>query len=405
MVFDEAITVREGGGRRAHRDRTRRRKPDIAAVPRAAAGTRLRVPFNRPYVTGDGARLHPAGDRQRGSSPGTARSRAVRAVARGAQLRAAGVLLTHSCTAALEMAALLADVGPGDEVIMPSFTFVSTANAFVLRGATPVFVDIREDTLNLDERLVEAPSPRAPGRSCRCTTPASAARWTRSGAIARAARPAASSRTRRRRSTSTYRGRPLGSVRRARRRSASTRRRTSSAARAARCSSTTRGWSSAPRSCARRAPTGARSSAAQVDKYTWVDVGSSFLLSELAAAFLWAQLEAAERDHAPRGSRSGTRYHAAFAELEAERAACGGRSCPADCDAQRAHVLPAAARRPRADAADRAARASRAITAVFHYVPLHSSPAGRRFGRADGELRGDRSRQRRACCGCRSGSA
>src|SRR5882724_8693543 len=65
-------------------------------------------------------------------------------------------LLTHSCTAALEMAAILADVGPGDEVIMPSYTFVSTANAFVLRGATPVFVDIRPDTLNLDERLIEA---------------------------------------------------------------------------------------------------------------------------------------------------------------------------------------------------------------------------------------------------------
>ncbi|EJT85404.1 TDP-4-oxo-6-deoxy-D-glucose transaminase [Pseudomonas putida S11] len=65
-------------------------------------------------------------------------------------------LLAHSCTAALEMAAILADVGPGDEVIMPSFTFVSTANAFVLRGAVPVFVDIRPDSLNLDERLVEA---------------------------------------------------------------------------------------------------------------------------------------------------------------------------------------------------------------------------------------------------------
>ena len=84
------------------------------------------------------------------------------------------------------MAALLLDVGPGDEVIMPSFTFVSTANAFVLRGATPVFVDIRRDTLNLDEALVEdADHASAPARSCRCTTPASAARWTRSGEIAR----------------------------------------------------------------------------------------------------------------------------------------------------------------------------------------------------------------------------
>ena len=97
------------------------------------------------------------------------------------RIGASAVLLTHSCTAALEMAALLLDIGPGDEVIMPSFTFVSTANAFVLRGGVPVFVDIRPDTLNLDEAPGRGRrSRRGRGRSCRCTTPASAARWTRS---------------------------------------------------------------------------------------------------------------------------------------------------------------------------------------------------------------------------------
>jgi dTDP-4-amino-4,6-dideoxygalactose transaminase len=87
-------------------------------------------------------------------------------------------LLTHSCTAALEMAALLSGVGVGDEVIMPSFTFVSTANAFVLRGAVPVFVDVRADSLNVDERLVEQAITERPARLCRCTTPALRARWT-----------------------------------------------------------------------------------------------------------------------------------------------------------------------------------------------------------------------------------
>ncbi len=89
----------------------------------------------------------------------------------------AKVLLTPSCTASLEMAAILLDIQPGDEVIMPSFTFVSTANAFVLRGAKVVFVDLRPDTMNIDETKLKRRLPIKPARSCRCTTPASPARW------------------------------------------------------------------------------------------------------------------------------------------------------------------------------------------------------------------------------------
>ena len=88
-------------------------------------------------------------------------------------------LLTTSCTHALELAALLLDVGPGDEVVVPSFTFVSAANAFALRGARPVFADVRPDTLNLDERLLDDLVTSGRARSSRRTTPASAARWTR----------------------------------------------------------------------------------------------------------------------------------------------------------------------------------------------------------------------------------
>ena len=113
------------------------------------------IAFNKPHETGDELRYiteaiaaaHLSGD---GRFSRLAQEWLER------ETHAARALLTHSCTAALEMAALLAEVGPGDEVIMPSYTFVSTANAFVLRGAVPVFVDIREDTLNLDERLIEA---------------------------------------------------------------------------------------------------------------------------------------------------------------------------------------------------------------------------------------------------------
>ena len=115
----------------------------------------MKIPFNRPYMTGlEQARIERAHALGHLSGDG-AFTRECHAWLEG-RTGAAKALLTHSCTAALEMAALLLDLQPGDEVIMPSFTFVSTANAFVLRGAVPVFVDIRPDTLNLDERLVEA---------------------------------------------------------------------------------------------------------------------------------------------------------------------------------------------------------------------------------------------------------
>src|SRR5688572_21850630 len=113
------------------------------------------IPFNRPHLTGrELTHLQEAigQDRLAGNGPFTGRCQRWLE----AQLGSRRALLTHSCTGALEMAAILAEVGLGDEIVMPSFTFVSTANAFALRGATPVFVDIRPDTLNLDERLVEA---------------------------------------------------------------------------------------------------------------------------------------------------------------------------------------------------------------------------------------------------------
>jgi len=137
----------------------------------------MTIPFNKPYMTGKElwyisqahAKGHLAGD-------GGYTKLCNQWIEQRTGTHKA--MLTHSCTAGLEMAALLAEVQPGDEVIMPSYTFVSTANAFVLRGAVPVFVDVRADTLNLDEKLIEAAITPAQGPSCQCTTPASPARWT-----------------------------------------------------------------------------------------------------------------------------------------------------------------------------------------------------------------------------------
>jgi len=135
------------------------------------------IPFNRPHLTGKEldyiAEAHASGQL---SGNGVFTQRCQNRLAE--ILGTSKVLLTHSCTAALEMAALLADIGPGDEVIMPSFTFVSTANAFVLRGAIPVFVDIRPDTLNLDEAQIEKAITARTRRLCRCTMAAWAAPWT-----------------------------------------------------------------------------------------------------------------------------------------------------------------------------------------------------------------------------------
>src|SRR5690348_2051923 len=115
----------------------------------------MRVPFNRPYVAGkEFEYISQAIARGHLSGNGEFTRRCQRWIEE--RIGTAKALLTHSCTGALEMAAILADIRPGDEVIMPSFTFVSTANAFVLRGGVPVFVDIRPDTLNLDEKAIEA---------------------------------------------------------------------------------------------------------------------------------------------------------------------------------------------------------------------------------------------------------
>jgi dTDP-4-amino-4,6-dideoxygalactose transaminase len=291
-------------------------------------------------------------------------------------------LLTTSCTAALEMAAMLIEAGPGDEVIMPSYTFSSTANAFALRGATPVFVDIREDTLNLDEtRLAEAVTPATKavvpvhyaGVGCEMDRILEVAAAHELSVIEDAAQGI----------LSTRRGEALGGLGRL------------GALSFHQTKDVTCGEGGAllvndedlvERADILRDKGTNRKQffRGEVDKYTWTDLGSSYGLSDLNAAFLWVQLQAAERISAMR-HQVWDRYHRAFEQLEE-----GGRLrrpvIPADCR-HNAHIyyllLPDP---PARDALLRDLRAQN-IHAVFHYVPLHSSPAGRRLGRAQGDLR------------------
>ena len=290
------------------------------------------------------------------------------------------VLLTTSGTTALDMASLLCELQPGDEVILPSFTFSSTANAFVNYGAKLVFVDIRPDTMNIDETKIEAAitsRTRAivvmhyAGVACEMDTIMAIARKHRLLVIEDAAQAVMSS----------YKGRALGTIG------------------DFGCYSfhETKNYSmgeggailiNAPEYVERaeilreKGTDRARFFRGQVDKYTWVDLGDSFLPSELNAAYLWAQLEMADEINEDRLS-SWKSYYDAFTDLEKK----GLVTLPTVSEGcvHNAHMFYLKCR----DLEERtrliAFLKARDILAVFHYVPLHSAPAGLRFGRFSGE--------------------
>lgn len=340
----------------------------------------MNIPFNKPYMTGKElwniAQAHAAGHL---AGDGTFTKKCNAWLETRTSSRRA--LLTHSCTAALEMAAILAGLRPGDEVIMPSYTFVSTANAFVLHGAVPVFVDIRPDTLNIDETLIEAAitdKTRAivpvhyAGVACEMDTIMDIARRYGLLVIEDAAQGI----------MSTYHGRALGSIGHLGALSFHETKNLISGEGGALLVNDT---ALAERAEIIREKGTNRSQffRGHVDKYTWVDIGSSYLPSELIAAFLWAQMEEADSITARRLA-IWQRYHEAFAELEQ-----AGRvirpKIPAHCR-HNAHMyqllLPSLEKRTDFITTLKA----QGIGCVFHYVPLHSAPAGQRHGRAAGEL-------------------
>ena len=293
------------------------------------------------------------------------------------------VLLTPSCTASLEMAALLIDIQPGDEVIMPSYTFVSTANAFVLRGAKIVFVDVRPDTLNIDENLIEAAitdKTRAivpvhyAGVACEMDTIMALATQHRLFVIEDAAQGVMSS----------YKGRALGSIGHI---GCFSFHETKNYTAGGEGGATLINDASLVERAEIIREKGTNRSQffrGQVDKYTWRDRGSSYLMSDLQAAYLWAQLEAAERINQQR-LRLWQRYHDALQPLAAK-----GRitlpTIPVDCK-HNAHMFYLKLH----DQDDRQALINwmkeAEILTVFHYIPLHSSPAGERFSRFFGNDR------------------
>jgi dTDP-4-amino-4,6-dideoxygalactose transaminase len=332
------------------------------------------VPFNRPHLTGrEFEYIQEAVNAGQLAGDGQFTRLCQQHLER--QLGAPRVLLTHSCTGALEMAALLLDLQAGDEVIMPSFTFVSTANAFVLRGAVPVFIDIHPDTMNIDERLVEAaitPRTRAivvvhyAGVGCDMDAILSIARRHKLRVVEDAAQALGS----------TYRGRPLGSIG------------DIGAISFHETKNVISGEGGAlvinrPEFAERaeilweKGTNRSRFLRGQVDKYTWVDLGSSFLPGELTAAFLWAQLERAV-DITRERRALWQRYYDASQSLTT--LAVQLPHVPDD-RTHNAHMfymlLPHGV--GQADALAELNR--RHVNAVFHYIPLHSAPAGRRYGR------------------------
>jgi dTDP-4-amino-4,6-dideoxygalactose transaminase len=339
------------------------------------------IPFNSPFVVGNEYEyIREAVAARHLSGNGAFTKRCHAWLER--DIGCARALLTHSCTAALEMSALLLELQPGDEVIMPSFAFVSTANAFVLRGAVPVFVDIRADTQNIDERLIEAavtPRTRAvvalhyAGVACEMTPILDIAGRHNLAIVEDAAQGIRAS----------YRGRPLGSIGALGALSFHETKNVISGEGGALLVNDAR-FAERAEILWEKGTNRSQFFRGQVDKYTWMDVGSSFLPSELNAAFLQAQLEAAERTTAARQA-IWDQYYGAFADLEA--AGYVRRPIvPAHCG-HNAHIFYLLARD--LDARTELLRHLRdqGVDAVFHYVPLHSSPAGQRYGRAAGDLR------------------
>ena len=290
------------------------------------------------------------------------------------------VLLTTSGTTALDMASLLCELQPGDEVILPSFTFSSTANAFVNYGAKLVFVDIRPDTMNIDETKIEAAITdrtkaivvmHYAGVACEMDTIMAIARKHRLLVIEDAAQAVMSS----------YKGKALGTIGDFGCYSFHETKNYSMGEGGAILINTPE-YVERAEILREKGTDRARFFRGQVDKYTWVDLGDSFLPSELNAAYLWAQLEMADEINEDRLS-SWKSYYDAFADLK-KKGLVTLPAVPEGC-VHNAHMFYLKCRDLEERTALIAFLKARDILAVFHYVPLHSAPAGLRFGRFSGE--------------------
>ncbi len=291
------------------------------------------------------------------------------------------ILLTTSCTSALEMMAMLLDIEAGDEIIMPSYTFVSTANAFVLRGAVPVFVDIRPDTLNIDEKIVEkaiTPRTRAivavhyAGVGCEMDALQKICKKHNLYLIEDAAQGFASE----------YKGLPLGTIGSLGTYSFHETKNIISGEGGALIINDQK-FIERAEIIREKGTNRARFFRGQVDKYMWVDKGSSYLASDMIAAFLYAQLENASNITEKR-LEIWNKYHHFFEKYEARKIL--RRPIIPDTCKYNAHMYYILFN----DLMERTEfidyLKSKDINTVFHYIPLHSSPAGKKYGRAFGDL-------------------
>jgi dTDP-4-amino-4,6-dideoxygalactose transaminase len=339
-----------------------------------------RIPFNKPFIAGNEmAYMAQAVANGQLAGDGAFTKRCHEWLEKNLACRMA--LLAHSGTAALEMAAILADIQPGDEVILPSFTFVSTANAFVLRGGVPVFVDIRPDTLNLDETRIEGaitPKTKAivpvhyAGVPCEMDAIVDIARRHGAWVIEDAAQAL----------LATYRGKALGTIGDAGCISFHETKNIISGEGGALLVNRPE-WMERAEIIREKGTNRKRFLRGDVDKYTWVDIGSSYLPSELAAAFLFAQFEQAEAI-IRRRCQICDRYGEGLGDL-AQR---GLMSLPFASreTGSNGHMYYIVVRSPEERQGLIRHLREQGILAVFHYVPLHSSPAGQRYGRAGGDL-------------------
>lgn len=293
------------------------------------------------------------------------------------------VQLTPSCTASLEMAAILINIKPGDEVIMPSFTFVSTSNAFVLRGATIVFVDVRPDTMNMDETKIEAAITERTraivpvhyaGVACEMDTIMAIAKKHNLFVIEDAAQGV----------MSTYKGRALGTIGHIGCYSFHETKNYSSGGEGGATLVNDKSLINRAEVIREKGTNRSQFFRGQVDKYTWRDIGSSYLLSDLQAAYLWAQLEEAEKIN-DRRLLLWQRYYEALSPLAQE----GKLALPIVPEGlvHNAHMFYIKLKDVEERTAFNEYMKSNSVLTVFHYVALHTSPAGEEFGRFHGEDR------------------
>lgn len=342
---------------------------------------KIRIPFNKPFIVGKELyNIAQAVVESHLSGDGPFTGRCHKWLEK--RLGCAKALLTHSCTGALEMAAMLCGIGPGDEIIMPSFTFVSTANAFVLRGGTPVFVDIRENTLNIDETLIEqAITPRTKaivpvhyaGAACAMDEIMDIAERHGLFVVEDAAQAL----------LSTYKNRHLGTIGHFGCLSFHETKNIISGEGGALLINDEKFIEQAE-IIWEKGTNRKKFFRGEVDKYTWVDIGSSFLPSELVGAFLYAQLDQAEKIMAAR-NRIFEQYLRLLRPLE-EKGVIRLPVVESENNGN-GHIFYIITRslEERGRLIDYLKQ--NGIWAVFHYVPLHSSPAGIKYGRTAGTMR------------------